>query len=105
MTTMQRRQPRPLRQQQLVDEAVLAYVDWREESATLRASYRRWATATGEDGGGAYTAYRAAIDREEAAAHHYASLTRRVSDLLTSDHCGRETAPSCPAPARARGAI
>ena len=52
-------------QQQLVDEAVLAYVQWREESATVWAAYSRWASAATDDAGGTHAAYRAALDREE----------------------------------------
>jgi hypothetical protein len=33
-------------QQQLVDEAVLAYVAWREESATVWAAYVQWSSET-----------------------------------------------------------
>jgi hypothetical protein len=71
----------PFWQQQLVDEAVVAYVAWREESATVWAAYSRWASAA-EDARGAHAAYRAALDREDAAAQAYASLIERVSELL-----------------------
>ena len=60
-------------QQQLVDEAVLAYAQWREESGIVWGAYRRWASAAIEDARGAHAAYRAALDREEAAAQVYAS--------------------------------
>ena len=70
--------------EQLLDEAVLAYVQWREESGTVWGAYRRWASAGIEDARGAHAAYRAALDREEAAAEVYASLVERVSELLTS---------------------
>lgn len=66
----------------LVDEAVLAYVQWREESETVWGAYRRWASAAIEDASGAHAAYRAALDREAAAAQVYASLVERVSELL-----------------------
>jgi hypothetical protein len=69
-------------QQQLVDEAVLAYAQWREESATVWAAYSRWTSASAEDAGRAHAAYRAALDREEAAAKVYASSIGRVSELL-----------------------
>jgi hypothetical protein len=70
---------------QLADEAVLAYVAWREESATVWAAYSGWASAGAEDAIGAHAAYRAALDREEAAAHLYAALIGRVSELLRTD--------------------
>jgi hypothetical protein len=82
--------------QQLVDDAVLAYVAWREESATVWAAYRGWAGAASKDARGADAAYRAALDREEAAAQVYATLIERLSELLKTDG-------STPASARARG--
>jgi hypothetical protein len=68
-------------QQQLVDEAVLAYVAWREESATVWAAYVDWSSATADEAIRAHAAYTAALDREETAAHVYASLAERVSEL------------------------
>jgi hypothetical protein len=68
-------------QQQLADEAVVAYVEWREESGTVWVAYSRWASAAAEDAGRAHAAYRAALDREEAAAQVYASLIERLTEL------------------------
>jgi hypothetical protein len=62
---------------QLVDEAMDAYVDWREECAELRNAYERWARAPRIDAAGAFSAYRAALDREECASHAYADLLAR----------------------------
>jgi hypothetical protein len=73
-------------QQQLVDEAVLAYVEWREESAAVWAAYGSWASAAADDAGRGHAAYQAALDREEAAARVYASLFERVSELLRTGH-------------------
>jgi len=64
---------------QLVDEAIEAYVDWREECAEVWAAYERWASAPKIDAAGAFSAYRAALDREECASHAYADLLRRVA--------------------------
>ena len=69
-------------QRQLVDDAVLAYVAWRDESATVWAAYGRWSSASAEEAIGAHAAYKAALDREETAAHVYARLVERVSELL-----------------------
>ena len=55
-------------QRQLVDDAVLAYVAWRDESATVWAAYGRWSSASAEEAIGAHAAYKAALDREETAA-------------------------------------
>jgi len=63
----------------LVDEAVDAYVDWREERASVWDAYARWTSAPVADCRLAFSAYRAALDREERAAHVYAELMRRVS--------------------------
>jgi hypothetical protein len=69
-------------QRQLVDDAVVAYVAWREESATVWAAYGRWSSAAAEEAIRAHAAYNAALDREEIAAHVYARLVERVSELL-----------------------
>lgn len=59
---------------QLVDEAMEAYVDWREECAEVWNAYERWARPPKIDDAGAFAAYRAALDREESASHAYADL-------------------------------
>ena len=59
---------------ELVDETIEAYVDWREESAGVWDAYERWARAPKIDRAGAFSAYRAALDREECASHAYAGL-------------------------------
>ena len=64
---------------QLVDEAIEAYVDWREECAGVWAAYERWAGAPVADTAGAFSAYRAALDREECASHAYADLLVRIA--------------------------
>lgn len=65
--------------QQLVDEAIEAYVDWREECAQLWDAYERWARAPKIDAAGTFSAYRAALDREECASHAYADLLARLA--------------------------
>ena len=64
---------------QLVDEAIGAYVDWREESAGVGDAYERWAHAPRIDAAGAFSAYRAALDREECASHAYADQLARIT--------------------------
>ena len=64
---------------QLVDEAMDAYVDWREECAEVWDAYERWASAPKIDAAGAFSAYRAALDREESASHAYAHLLARAA--------------------------
>jgi hypothetical protein len=71
-----------LSQRPMVDDAVSAYVDWREECAGVWDAYARWASAAAGEFAGAYRAYRAALDREEAAANAYAAQMDRVAELL-----------------------
>jgi hypothetical protein len=57
---------------------MLGYVEWREESAAVQSAYDRWSSADREDTVCAHAAYRAALDREEAAATFYAVLIERA---------------------------
>lgn len=61
-------------QQTIVDEAVEAYVLWRESCAAVWLAYSRWATAPADDAKWCHRAYEAALDREGAAAAAYARL-------------------------------
>ena len=70
------------RERQVVDDAVDAYVEWREASTAVWESYGRWEKATAEDAVRAHAGYRAALDREGAAADVYAGLVERVGNLL-----------------------
>jgi hypothetical protein len=69
-------------QRRLVDKAVLAYVEWREECNAVWDAYGRWASAPPRERAHIDVAYRAALDREESAANAYAKLIARVGDLL-----------------------
>ena len=68
-------------QQPIVNELLLAYIEWREESAEVWDAYRWWASAPAEDATCARAAYQAALDREEAAANAFAELIERVGQL------------------------
>ena len=57
----------------LADALIGTYVDWREEAEAARAAYRRWATGGRPQDPLAFLAYRAALEREEAAAAAYGS--------------------------------
>jgi hypothetical protein len=70
------------RKRRMVDRAVLAYVEWRAQCAAVWDAYRCWLDVGGADAALAYTAYEAALDREEAAARIYARITRRVGHLV-----------------------
>jgi hypothetical protein len=63
----------------LVDEAIDAYVYWREECAGVWDAYEHWASAPKIDAAGAFSAYRAALDREECASNAYADLLARIT--------------------------
>jgi hypothetical protein len=71
-----------LHHEQVVDDAVIAYVEWREECREVWNAYGSWASAPPEDVRRAHAAYRAALDREEAAAKVYAGLIKRVGHLV-----------------------
>ena len=66
----------------MVEDAVLAYLDWREASMGVWHAYAGWENAAAEDKVWAFAAYLAAIDQEEAAANAYADLIGRVTLLL-----------------------
>jgi hypothetical protein len=68
----------------LVDAAVEAYVDWREECLFVWDAYRRWSRAPRADATVAFAAYAAALDREERASTYYASRLSRVPQEATS---------------------
>ena len=67
-------------QADVVDDAVDAYVRWREECAGAREAYRRWSSAEKADRRLACCAYTAALDREEIAACVYADAMSRLTD-------------------------
>lgn len=64
----------------LVDGAIDAYVEWREECDTVWGAYERWARADAADAQSAFAAYRAAVDREERASDVYAGLITRIGN-------------------------
>jgi hypothetical protein len=66
----------------LVDAAIDAYVDWREERGAVWDAYGSWKAAPSADCALAFGAYAAALDREERASEVYARLIRRVGDLV-----------------------
>lgn len=76
-----KRLTRSARQRALVDGAVAAYTQWREECAAVRSAYRRWIGARAVDRPFAFADYNAALDREERAARRYARLMGRARDL------------------------
>jgi hypothetical protein len=71
-----------VRLDKVVDDAVLAYTEWRQASAAVWDAYGRWESTAGSDHAGAHAAYVAAVDQEQAAANAYADLVGRVTVLL-----------------------
>jgi uncharacterized protein with PIN domain len=63
---------------QLVDEAIQAYVDWQEERAHVRDAYARWGAADSHNAGLAFSAYHAALEREEHASLVYAEQMAQI---------------------------
>ena len=62
-----------------VSAFVESYVDWREESAALEDAYQRWAGSADTEREMAFSAYHAALDREEKAAAVYGSAARQLA--------------------------
>jgi|HubBroStandDraft_3_1064219.scaffolds.fasta_scaffold268700_2 hypothetical protein len=78
--------PNPLKrsaqQRDLLDAALAAYVNWREECIAVRDAYRTWEHASAEDAEVAFDDYEAALYREEHAANVYAGWIGRVRDFV-----------------------
>jgi hypothetical protein len=58
-------------------DAMVAYAEWRFSCTEVRAAYRYWSGARRAQQELAHSAYMAALDREDAAAHVYAQLVTR----------------------------
>jgi hypothetical protein len=69
----------------IVDDAVDAYIYWREECSAVRKAYRLWTVSSSAGAALAFGAYESALDREERAATVHAGLLRRVSHLMQAD--------------------
>jgi hypothetical protein len=78
--------PNPLKgsaqQRDLLDVALDAYVNWREECIAVQDAYRTWARASATDAEVAFHDYEAALYREEHAANIYAGCMGRVGDFV-----------------------
>jgi hypothetical protein len=62
-----------------VQEAMAAYLDWKEQSVAVRDTYSRWGSTHRAGARAAYLAYAAALEREARASEAYADLVRRAS--------------------------
>jgi len=63
----------------LVDEMIQLYVSWREACAWVTVSYQNWACAAAADRSLAFSAYVAAVDREERAAASYQHVVEQLA--------------------------
>jgi hypothetical protein len=62
----------------VIEDAMDAYAEWREESAQVESAYQRWATAEPSDAALAFAAYVAALDREDRASICFEQVVRRA---------------------------
>jgi hypothetical protein len=65
----------------LVDALIEHYVSWREECAAVTSSYENWSRAESGDRALAFSAYVAALDREELAAATYRRLIVEIAQV------------------------
>jgi hypothetical protein len=65
----------------LVDALIEHYVSWREECAAVASSYENWGRAESGDRELAFSAYVAALDREELAAATYRRLIAEIAQV------------------------
>jgi len=70
---------------ELVDQLIKLYCDWRSQCWAVRSAYAQFTAAPAEDRTLAYATYRAALDREEAAAGVYAEQLTLVASRATTD--------------------
>ncbi len=64
----------------LVDELMDLYISWREECDAVAASYENWSASERRDNQLAFSAYIAAMDREEHAAATYRGAVERIAE-------------------------
>ncbi len=69
----------------LVDEMLTHYIDWRRDAQAVRDAYRGWCEAPADERSCRFSAYMAALEREEAAAIMYAAVTRSLEWALGHD--------------------
>lgn len=70
----------------LVDEMLFYYIGWRQDAAAVADAYSRWCFAPGGQEASRFSAYMAALDREESSAANYAVGVREVEHALWGGH-------------------
>jgi hypothetical protein len=68
----------------LIDEMIELYCQWRTACAEVQGAYERFLAASPSDQVGAFAAYTAALDREEAACTFYANQVRLIESRCTA---------------------
>jgi hypothetical protein len=63
----------------LFDEFLNSYVSWREACDDVWDTYRRWTECEPEERSFAFACYRAALDREDRAAHMHGDRAQQLS--------------------------
>jgi hypothetical protein len=69
---------------ELIDELMEAYVEWREECSFLSRAYENWSDFPVHERELAFAAYRAALDREQAASAVYSDCIEKVQREIDS---------------------
>jgi hypothetical protein len=83
----------PCPTEEVIDEMLACYAEWREEVAAVDETYRRWCVAPNAGRDLYFGVYIAALDQEEAAAMLYAVVAQEVRELLQAS-CSTGTARS-----------
>jgi hypothetical protein len=73
---------RPFRPDELIDEMLACYAEWRQEVWAVEETYRDWCAAPSAERDGRFAVYFAALDQEESAAAAYAIAAEEVRALL-----------------------
>jgi hypothetical protein len=68
----------------LVDALIGVYVSWRKECSSVALSYTAWRRSERREKNVAFSAYVAALDREEAAAEAYRCLVEQILGVQAS---------------------
>ena len=63
----------------IIDDAMEAYVDWREQCAAVQEAYERWSRAPSSQSADAFVNYQVALECEEWSSAEYAALLGRLS--------------------------
>jgi predicted HicB family RNase H-like nuclease len=74
--------PRPFRPDELIDEMLACYAEWRQEVWAVDETYRHWCAAPSAERDRCFAVYFATLDQEESAAATYAIAAEQVRVLL-----------------------